>query len=135
MITLNVTSNNEHIYNLSGDGLIISSTVGSTAYSLAAGGAIVHPSVKGILLTPICPHSLTHRPLVISDDSDIVVQLLDSEEEGMITVDGQKVVKFTKNHCVKIEKEDKKTISIIINEERSFFHTLKEKFVHGRNQI
>lgn len=135
MITLNVTSNKEHIYNLSGDGLIVSSTVGSTAYSLAAGGAIVHPSVKAILLTPICPHSLTHRPLVISDESDIVIQLLDSDEEGMITIDGQKVITFNKNHHVKITKEKKQTISIIVNNERSFYQTLKEKFDHGRNQI
>jgi NAD+ kinase len=135
MLTLSVSSNNEHIYNLSGDGLIISSTVGSTAYSLAAGGAIVHPQVKAILLTPICPHSLTHRPLVISDEFDIVVQLLDSEDEGMITIDGQKVITFDKSHTIKIEKEEKKTISIVINDERSFFQTLKEKFVHGRNQV
>jgi NAD+ kinase len=135
MLTLNVSSNNEHIYNLSGDGLIISSTVGSTAYSLAAGGAIVHPQVNAILLTPICPHSLTHRPLIISDESDIVVQLLDTDDEGMITIDGQKVITFNKNHSVKIEKEEKKTISIIVNDERSFFQTLKEKFVHGRTQL
>ena len=135
MIRLSVSSDSEHVYNLSGDGLIISSTVGSTAYSLAAGGAIVHPSVNALLLTPVCPHSLTHRPLVVSDQSIIDVTLIDSKEEGAITIDGQKVLKFNKNHTVKVEKESRKKICLIVNDERSFYHTLKEKFVHGRSQI
>ena len=69
MLTLSVHSDGEHIYNLAGDGLIISSPIGSTAYSLAAGGPIIHPDVNAITLTPICAHSLTHRPLVIADSS------------------------------------------------------------------
>ncbi len=135
MITLNVSSEEQHIYNLSGDGLIISSTVGSTAYSLAAGGAIVHPSVNALLLTPVCPHSLTHRPLVISDNSSIEVQVVDSKENAAITVDGQKVLEFNHKHTVKVTKESRKKITLILNDERSFYHTLKEKFVHGRSQF
>jgi NAD+ kinase len=134
MLTISVSSDSEHIYNLSGDGLIISSTVGSTAYSLAAGGAIVHPSVNAILLTPICPHSLTHRPLVVSDQSKLTVQLVDNDKDAVITVDGQIVLEFDKGHEVKVEKDIRKKISLIVNDERSFFHTLKEKFVHGKSE-
>ncbi len=134
MLTLSVSSDSEHIYNLSGDGLIISSTVGSTAYSLAAGGAIVHPSVNAILLTPVCPHSLTHRPLIVSDHSKLSVQLVDDDEDAVITVDGQIVLEFKKGDEVKVEKDTRKKISLIVNDERSFYHTLKEKFVHGRSE-
>lgn len=135
MLTLSVEADHEHIYNLSGDGLIISSTVGSTAYSLAAGGAIVHPEVKAILLTPICPHSLTHRPLVISDHCKVKVQLIDNIDLATITIDGQKVIDITKTDTIEISKDNTKKISLILNDERSFFHTLKEKFVHGRREI
>jgi len=135
MLTLSVETDAEHIYNLSGDGLIVSSTIGSTAYSLAAGGAIVHPQVKAILLTPVCPHSLTHRPLVISDNSSVRVQLIDDVESATITIDGQKAISIEKNHSVEILREPTRKISIIINNERSFFHTLKEKFVHGRREV
>ena len=62
MLSLSVYYSGEQVYNLWGDGIIISSPLGSTAYSLAAGGPIVHPGVAAILLTPICPHSLTNRP-------------------------------------------------------------------------
>ncbi|MBT5095119.1 MAG: NAD(+)/NADH kinase, partial [Halobacteriovoraceae bacterium] len=71
LITLSVDSEEEHIYNVSGDGLILSSPIGSTAYSLAAGGPIIHPDVNSIVLTPVCPHGLTHRPLVLPSTTKI----------------------------------------------------------------
>jgi NAD+ kinase len=75
MIHLRVEANNDHIYNLSADGLIISTTVGSTAYSLAAGGPLIHPQLGSLILTPICPHSLTYRPLVMPEKSKFVVKI------------------------------------------------------------
>lgn len=134
MFTLAVQSNDEHIYDLSGDGLIISSTMGSTAYSLAAGGPIVHPDVKALLLTPICPHSLTHRPLVIPDSHEVKIKLLDDIDSVTITVDGQIALKLDKKIEVSISKA-RNYISIIKNDERTYFHTLKEKFVHGRREL
>ncbi|MEX1099866.1 MAG: NAD(+)/NADH kinase, partial [Bacteriovoracaceae bacterium] len=134
MFTLSVHSDNEHVYDLSGDGLIVSSTMGSTAYSLAAGGPIVHPEVKAMLLTPICPHSLTHRPLVIPDNHQMQIRLIDDIESVSITVDGQVAFKLNKRVEVNISKA-RKAISIIKNEERTYFRTLKEKFVHGRRDI
>ena len=134
MFTLSVQSDEEHIYDLSGDGLIVSSTMGSTAYSLAAGGPIVHPDVKAMLLTPICPHSLTHRPLVIPDNHKIRIKLLDDIESVTITVDGQIALRLNKKIDVTISKA-RNYISIIKNDERTYFHTLKEKFVHGRREL
>lgn len=134
MFTLSVASDDEHVYDLSGDGLIISSTMGSTAYSLAAGGPIVHPEVKALLLTPICPHSLTHRPLVIPDNHKLRVKLVDDIESVTITVDGQIAFKLNKKIDITIAKA-RNYISIIKNDERTYFHTLKEKFVHGRREV
>lgn len=134
MFTISVEADREHIYDLSGDGLIISTTMGSTAYSLAAGGPIVHPQVSGLILTPVCPHSLTHRPLVIPEDSEITIKLLEDIESVILTMDGQNTIKLNKNNEVSIKKE-KKYISLIKNVDKTYFHTLKEKFIHGRREI
>lgn len=135
MFTLNVEAKGEHIFDLTGDGLIISSTYGSTAYSLAAGGPIVHPDVQAIILTPICPHSLTHRPLVIPDNYQLHVKVLEQIDTVNITLDGQTCVPFTRGATALLEKESRKSISLIKNSDRTYFHTLKEKFVHGRREI
>lgn len=135
MFTLSLEAQEQHIYNLTGDGLIISSTYGSTAYSLAAGGPIVHPDVKALILTPICAHSLTHRPLVIPDNYTLKVSLLDRIQSVNITLDGQTVVDLDPDLSVVIRKAPRKFVSIIKNPERTYFHTLKEKFVHGRRTV
>ncbi|MCK5837527.1 MAG: NAD(+)/NADH kinase, partial [Desulfobacula sp.] len=72
-----------------GDGLIIATPTGSTAYSLAAGGPVVHPSVSSIILTPICPFTLTNRPLIIPDTTKIEIRLEGSPEDMILTLDGQ----------------------------------------------
>ncbi len=135
MFTLKIESDEDHIYNLSGDGLVISSTTGSTAYSLAAGGPIVHPDVKGIILTPICPHSLTHRPMVIPDNSDIKIRLISDVDYVAITLDGQIAFNITENDLVHISKEKRKSVTFIKNHERTYYHTLKEKFDYGRRKL
>lgn len=135
MFTLSVESNQEHIYNISGDGLIISSTYGSTAYSLAAGGPIVHPEVKALILTPICAHSLTHRPLVIPDSQTLSISILEKLDSVNITLDGQDIINLKPRNIVKIKKEARRLVSFIKNDEKTYFHTLKEKFVHGRREV
>lgn len=135
MFTLSIESNHEHIYNISGDGLIISSTYGSTAYSLAAGGPIVHPDVKALILTPICAHSLTHRPLVIPDSQELTLSILEKLESINITLDGQDIIPLKPRDAIKIKKENKKIITFVKNSEKTYFHTLKEKFVHGRREV
>ena len=75
---------------LKGDGVIVASPSGSTAYSLAAGGAIVHPGVSAMLITPICPHSLTSRPLVVPGEAKIDLEIGQADEvKSFLTVDGQ----------------------------------------------
>lgn len=132
MFSLSVEADKEHIYDLSGDGLIISSTVGSTAYSLAAGGPLVHPNLDAFILTPICPHSLTHRPMVLPTNIELEISILDNHSQSMITLDGQVVIEFNKENKAKISGENSKTIKFIINEEKTYFDTLKEKLIHAR---
>jgi NAD+ kinase len=135
MLTLSVASNGEHIYNLSGDGLIISSPIGSTAYSMAAGGPIIHPLVKAITLTPVCAHSLTHRPLVVPHDSVIIVSALKGTEFACVTLDGQEVVKVLAEDKIIITRSTNKLVQIIKNSNRTYFNTLKEKFTHGAREL
>lgn len=135
MFTLSLEANNEHIYNISGDGLIISSTYGSTAYSLAAGGPIVHPDVKALILTPICAHSLTHRPLVIPDNQTLTIKIIDKIDSGHITLDGQISLSLHYKDVAKVQRQTRHRITLIKNEEKTYFHTLKEKFVHGRREV
>lgn len=129
---LGIESNGEHVYNLSGDGVIVSSPLGSTAYSLAAGGPIIEPNVKAMILTPICPHSLTYRPLAISDNSKLKINLIDRNEQVTITLDGQSAYHLKYGESVTITKSKSKYINIIENPERDYFQVLKEKFFHGR---
>jgi len=135
MLTLSVECNQEHVYNLSGDGLIVSSPIGSTAYSLAAGGPIIHPDVQAITLTPICAHSLTHRPLVIPDNFEILVKALRADDSLKVTLDGQEAITTTANDIIRITKSKSKNVKLIQNPNRSYFRTLKEKFTHGARDI
>jgi len=132
MIHLRVEASEQHVYNLAADGLIVSSTTGSTAYSLAAGGPLIHPDVDALILAPICPHSLTYRPLVISPKSKITLRLLPTYSSVNLTLDGQEVFPVEEQDVVLINHRKAKRVSIVKNETRSFFETLKEKFVHGR---
>jgi len=134
LIRLTVENQDEHIYDLSGDGLIISSPIGSTAYSLAAGGPIIHPQVGALVLTPICAHSLTHRPIVVPDDMRITVKSRDKDEAIHLTLDGQQLLNINPYQVIKISKSKARYVKLVQNSERTFFHTLKVKFTHGRRE-
>lgn len=135
IFSLNVDVDNEHVYHLSGDGLIVSSPIGSTAYSLAAGGPILHPSVSSMVLTPICPHSLTHRPIVISDKSEVLVKIPPKSESVVITLDGQQIVSVEAKDSIIVKKSVSRHVKFIKNSDRTYFHTLKVKFTHGRREF
>ena len=132
MFTLSIDSNDEHVCNLSGDGLIISSPIGSTAYSLAAGGSIIHPAVNAIAITPICPHSLSNRPFIIPNTFTVEIRLPDKDTEVTLTLDGQEAFTLNNKMLMKVSKSTNRSIKMIKNPNRTYFHTLKEKFTHGR---
>ena len=79
MIELKIRIQGQFVTNLRGDGLIVSTPTGSTAYSLSAGGPIINPAVEGLILTPVCPHTLTHRPLIVPLNAEIDVEIMAAE--------------------------------------------------------
>jgi NAD+ kinase len=129
MIYLRAEMGEEHIYNLSGDGIIISTPMGSTAYSMAAGGPIVHPGVRALILTPICPHSLIHRPFVIPDNSPITLRIMPPHHSITLTLDGQVALNIDEQDIVQINGSKMKKVSLIQNPERLYFQTIRDKFV------
>lgn len=89
MIRLGLSIDNSLLANYQADGVIVSTSTGSTGYSLSAGGPIVHPSLKVLLITPICPHTLNARPLIISEDEEAHVKITATHHDIVLTIDGQ----------------------------------------------
>ncbi len=129
MIYLRLEMNDQHIYNLAGDGIIISSPMGSTAYSMAAGGPLVHPEVGALILSPICPHSLSHRPFVVPDNSKLSLKILPPNQTITLTVDGQESFILNDSDIIEINYKKTKKISLIRNSQRQYFKTIKEKLL------
>jgi len=108
------------------DGLIVATPTGSTAYSLAAGGPIMHPAMEGILLTPICPFTLTNRPLIVPENSRIKIHLAERSADIMLTFDGQVGLPIDESHTILIRKADR-PVNLITLPERNFFDVLRTK--------
>ena len=111
------------------DGLIISTPTGSTAYSLSAGGPIIQPYIPAIILTPICPHTLSFRPMVISSESEVKV-LLTEGEEVYLTIDGQRGELMTIDDTVTVCQSGLR-LQLVSSPRRNYFDLLKEKLRWG----
>ena len=110
----------------SGDGLIVATPTGSTAYSLSAGGPIVTPSVDCMLLTPICPHTLAARPLVIPGDQIVSVRAVEETNDLVLTVDGQVVEHITAGDEVRVRISDLK-VDLVRFPDQNFYSTIRQK--------
>ncbi len=130
MIHLETSINDEYIDTYHADGLIVASPTGSTAYSLSAGGPLVTPELEVMLLTPICPHSLGARPLVIAPDSIIKVVIDSSQGYFMLTMDGQLGFDLQRKDEVIIKQAPWKA-RLIRLKGRSFFEVLGRKMAEG----
>ena len=130
MITLKTYVDSKYLTTYRADGLIISTPTGSTAYSLAAGGPIIYPDLDVILLSPICPHSLTNRPIVIPDTSKVEVILESENEDVLLTFDGQVGFALRARDVVEIRKAEK-GITLIHPKERNYYETLRTKLRWG----
>jgi NAD+ kinase len=134
LIKMEIRVDGQFVASLRGDGLIIASATGSTAYTLSSGGPIVHPSVDAIILTPIAPHIPTNRPIVIPATSEIRV-ILKSEETGpVVTLDGQDVFPWGANDHVDIRAADDR-LNLIRSTERSYYQSLREKLQWGAGEV
>jgi NAD+ kinase len=130
MIELKIAIQGRFVTNLRGDGLIISSPTGSTAYSLSAGGPIIDPAVQSLILTPICPHTLTHRPLIVPGNAEIDVTLTSKDDGAMATLDGQVGVAITQEETVVIQTSEHRT-RLIRFPESNYYDVLREKLKWG----
>lgn len=116
---------------LKADGLIVSTPTGSTAYSLAAGGPIVHPKVGGIVITAICPHSLNIRPLVIPEEANVEVKLLQKDGDIMLTLDGQFGYELHQDDIISITKYKRHALKAVRSTQRDYFELLRTKLYLG----
>lgn len=130
MIELKIRIQGQFVTNLRGDGLIVSTPTGSTAYSLSAGGPIINPAVEGLILTPVCPHTLTHRPLIVPLNAEIDVTLTSKDDGAMATLDGQVGVAMTQGDTVEIMASEHRT-RLIRFPESSYYEVLREKLKWG----
>jgi NAD+ kinase len=130
IVDLDAFINGVYVTTFKADGLIISTPTGSTAYSLSAGGPILYPSLGSILLTPICSHTLTNRPIVLPDDFTIQVILKTLSEDVYLTLDGQVGFSLRKDDVIEINKSPFKT-KLLIPCERDYFNILRTKLKWG----
>lgn len=115
------------------DGLIIATPTGSSAYSLAAGGPIVHPSLETMIITPICPQGLSNRPIVISDESEVTIKVNAAKESVSITYDGQVFRKLDKWKTITVKKASTVT-NLIVPKNKNYYALIREKLGWGTGQ-
>ena len=130
VVRLNVFVDGESIGTYAADGVVISTPTGSTAYSLSAGGPVVVPTVESIIITPISPHTLGIRPLVIPPDGEVTVEANESPTELLVTVDGQVGTKFVKGEKLKVRRADN-PVRIVRFPGTTFFERMKVKLGWG----
>ena len=129
LISIEFYVNKQYVYSTKADGLIVASPLGSTAYNLAAGGPILHPKVNSFVVTPICSHSLTNRPLIIHDKDTIHLHL--KEKRGFLTIDGIVQNKLSPHHILSIKKDKHSFFSLTEKKETEFL-LLREKLKFGQ---
>jgi NAD+ kinase len=131
IIDLDVSINGEFLTTFRADGLIVSTPTGSTAYNLSAGGPILYPTMQSFILTPICPFTLTNRPILLPETAVIEIRLgKESEEQVVLTFDGQVGLDFRYGDHVIIQKS-KESIKLFKPPNYSFFNILRTKLMWG----
>jgi len=126
LIELEVSVDNEVLTRYRCDGLIVCSPTGSTAYSLAAGGAVVNPSAEVFSITPICPHTLSNRSVIVSMKSEVRIRVLSDKVDTLLTADGQATLPLQVRDCVVIRRGNR-SVHLLHLAGSSFFETLRRK--------
>lgn len=130
IIDLAIYIDGSHVTTYRADGIILSTPTGSTAYSLSAGGPIVHPKIPVTIITPICPHTLTNRPLVVSSDMKVEIQITTQEPDTYLTLDGQIGIRLNTSDVIEVKRTDT-SVKLIKSPFRDFFTILKTKLMWG----
>ncbi|HAK61345.1 MAG TPA: NAD(+) kinase, partial [Nitrospiraceae bacterium] len=131
MVELEVSVNESHLTTIKSDGLIVATPTGSTAYSLSAGGPIIHPVIHCFVLTPICPHTLSNRPIALPDTVTVAVKLLSRSEDVALTLDGQTGFTLERNDRVEIKKSRYK-LKLIKHPVKDYYEILRAKLKWGK---
>jgi len=135
VIEMKVRIDGNYLATYTADGLIVSTPTGSTAYSLSAGGPIVNPCMAAIVATPICPHTLAIRPMILSGEQKLDVEIntghsLFGEPEVTLTIDGQIGFRLASGDRIEFRKSDRVTV-LVVSRQRSFYDVLREKLRWG----
>jgi NAD+ kinase len=132
MITIETYINNEYLNSYWADGLIISTPTGSTGYSLSCGGPVIMPTSNCFVITPIAPHNLTARPLIIPDDSELTLKIKGREEQYLVSLDSR-ITSVSNETTLTVKKSDF-YISIIEFPEEGFLRTIRKKLLWGEDK-
>ncbi|HVG32952.1 MAG TPA: NAD(+)/NADH kinase [Pyrinomonadaceae bacterium] len=131
IIEIEAKLNSQFVNSFRADGLIVSTPTGSTAYNLSAGGPVIYPSMNAVVITPICPFTLSNRPIVVPDDDLIELRLKTPDEEVALTLDGQVGFPLEVNDRVLIRKS-RTTFNLVQPANRNYFDVLRDKLRWGR---
>jgi NAD+ kinase len=130
MIELELSIDSDFVCRYRVDGLIVATPTGSTAYSLSAGGPIVHPSVESWIVTPICPHTLSDRPIVVRDSSFVEINLAKNTESVFLTLDGQTGIPMQPDDKVRMKRAAER-LKLIQPPKKSYYEILRSKLKWG----
>ena len=130
MIELRIAIQGQFVTNLRGDGLIVSTPTGSTAYSLSAGGPVIFPSVSAVCITPICPHTLTNRPVLLPESSTVEIVIRAGDDLSYLTIDGQVGLDLNLDDRIRT-RPAKHNVQIVQPRRVRFFEVLRSKMKWG----
>jgi NAD+ kinase len=130
IMDLELRVDGEYVTTYKADGLILSTPTGSTAYSLAAGGPIIYPIVEAFVITPICPHTLTNRPLVIPDSATIEVDFKAEDDAVYLTLDGQVGIELMQGDHIRVHKAEEKLL-LVRPAKKTYYQILRNKLKWG----
>jgi NAD+ kinase len=134
MLNLELDVDGAAVSRFGGDGLIVSTPIGSTAHNLSAGGPILEQELEAFVITPICPHTLTYRPIVESADKQFTIRVLGEVPKALVVVDGQESAEVTERHRIVIRKAPV-SFGLVKVPGRSFYQTLRDKLRWGTAPI
>jgi NAD+ kinase len=130
IIEMKVSVQGQFVSTFRADGLIVATPTGSTAYNLSAGGPIIYPTMGAIVITPICPHMLTNRPLVLPDRFAIDISLVTQQQEVFLTLDGQEGMPVGERETVTVRKSSQ-TVQLVSSPNKNYFDVLRTKLKWG----
>jgi NAD+ kinase len=130
MVQISVSADGDEVVEVSGDGLIIATPSGSTAHNLAAGGPILEPTASSVILTPICPHTLTYRPLTMAAERRIELRLRRANKSTTVVIDGRTIKPFREGDCLRLTRYAADFL-LVRNPSHSEWHALRHKLKWG----